>query len=128
MAGGKQLFKIQEENSSTTPNQHEILEQVKEFYSSLYGDTADQVALDDVEKTDVPIVLLDVVRSSMQNLKNGKAAGQDALAGEILKSCDSEIHRLWLIYLLNALRKKIYQHHGKMLKSYFSIRKEIKNI
>ena len=41
MTSKKRLFRIQKEDGSATSNKHEVLERVKEFYSSLYGDTAD---------------------------------------------------------------------------------------
>ena len=53
----------------------------------------------------MPAVLPNEVRNIIQNLKNGKAAGEDGIVGEILKSCDSKTHRA-LTYLPNARSKK----------------------
>ena len=75
MTGRKRLFRVQKEDGSTTSNQHEILERVKEFYLSLYGDTAEQVVLDNAEKAYVFTVLQNEVKRAVQNLKNGKAPG-----------------------------------------------------
>ena len=104
MTSKKRLFRIQKEDGSTTSNKHEVLERVKEFYSSLYGDTADQIALENVEETNAPAVFPDELRSVTQNLKNGKAACQDEIAGEILKSCGSETDKA-LAYLFTQCLK-----------------------
>ena len=44
------------------------------------------------------------VRSAIQNLINGKAARQDEISGEILKSCGSETHKA-LAYLFTQCLK-----------------------
>ena len=93
MTGTKRLFKIQKKDGSTTSNQQEILKRVKDFYLTLYDDNIEQVAADNSEKTDPPDVLPAEVRKAIQRLKNGKAADQDGITGEILKLCSNETHK-----------------------------------
>ena len=96
-----------------TSNQHQILGRVKEFYSSFYGDTVDQIAFDNVEKIDMPTVLPDEVKSAIQNLKNGKERGQDEIAGKILKSYGNETHRDLAYLFTQCLKQKDIQTSWK---------------
>ena len=65
MTGRKRLYGIQKEDDSTTSNQNKIPERVKEFYSSLYDNTANQIALNNVKGTDVPTVFPGEVRGAI---------------------------------------------------------------
>ena len=90
ITGKKCLLRIKKEDGSTTANQQEILERIKEFYSTLYADDTEPTTIDSTEKIDVPDVLPTEVQQALRSLKNGKAAGPDGITGELLKSCGDE--------------------------------------
>ena len=93
MTGTKRLFKMQKGDVSTTSNQYQILQRVQDFYSSLYNDAAKKIALDSVEKTDVPIVLPAEVKSAIQSWRIANLSGQDEIGREIPEPCESESYR-----------------------------------
>ena len=107
MTGKKRLFKIRKEDGSMTSNQQEILERVKEFYSTLYTDSVEQITNDSIETTDgPPYMLLDEVRQAIQNLKNGKAAGPDGITGEIVRLCGTETYKALADLFTRCLKQK----------------------
>ena len=72
------------------------LRQARNTYSrskKRWLNNVEQIANDNVEKTNVPDVLPDEMQKAIQRFKNGKAAGQDGITREILKLCSSEIHK-----------------------------------
>ena len=81
----KCMFKLKKQDGSTTSCHQEMMQQIKEFYTTLYSDNVTMPPIDSSARNTIPNVLLSEVRSTIQTLKNGKAAGEDGTNGDILK-------------------------------------------
>ena len=71
-----------------------MIQQIKEFYITLYSDNEKMPPVDSTTRNTAPNVLISEVRSAIQTLKNGKAAGEDGITGDILKITCIETHKV----------------------------------
>ena len=102
----KRLLRIKKKDGSTTSHQREILERIKEFYSTLYDDSIEQATNDSTVKIDVSEVLPAEVQQAIRNLKNGKTAGQGGITVEILKVCGDETYSVLADLFTRCLKQR----------------------
>ena len=102
----KRLLRIKKKDGSTTLHQQEILERIKEFYSTLYDDGIEQATNDSTVKIDVSEVPSAEVQQAIRNLKNGKTVEQDGITVEILKACGDETYSVLADLFTRCLKQR----------------------
>ena len=87
------MFKLKKQDGSTTSSHQEMIEQIKEFYTTLYSDNVAMPPVDSATRNTIPNVLISEVRSAIQTLKNDKKAGE-GITGNIIKITEIETHTI----------------------------------
>ena len=81
ITGKKCLLRIKKEDGSTTANQQEILERIKEFDSTLYADDTEPTTIDCTKKIDAPTYFQPKYNKQHEVLKMEKQLGQTESQG-----------------------------------------------
>ena len=63
------MFKLKKQDGSTTSSHQEMIQQIKEFYTTLYSDNVTMPPVDSTTRNTIPNVLISEVRSATQTLK-----------------------------------------------------------
>ena len=113
-------------NSEIKARRTDITTAATNFYEGLYTTNIKPAAHNDVnnqpnnDTIEVPPILQSVVRIAVEELKNGKTAGEDHIHNEYLKVGLEELQKP-LTEMFN--KQKIYQASGKQARSYYYINK-----